>query len=301
MTDITSPPDVAGTTSTAGTGSWTITGTLPTPAGGTYRPWSSVPTGSRVHCIREDDGGVNFERGYADVVVTGGIAVMSWFSRVETSAGGAAPVSWAGTQNVLVLSGSVHGPNAGSEFAPYAAAFRANIGLAIGSSVGQLVAWVAGPKYPAGDGSLLTNLPAGTPSVPSGARIPFYMAAVPSGYTLVTGMNDMLISVTDGSGANPAGGTTGNIGGWDNSWGIAVANHSLTVAEMPSHSHDVSTFAVNLSSGVVVVSIPTSGPGGTLAPGSANPTGGGGGHSHTLSSTSQWRPPNARFLIGQKV
>jgi len=223
VTDITSPPDVAGITSTTGTGPWTITGTLATPAGGTYRPWSSVPTGSRVHCIRQDDGGVNFERGYADVVVTGGIAVMSWYSRAETSAGGASPVSWAGAQNVLVLPGSVHAPNGGSEFAPYAAAFRASIGV---QSAGQYASATLG-LIPAGAGtdgawtggtvgkavrwaSANTMANAGNTDTDAQLSLLAYLSAL--GYHVGTGLITGLSSLT--AGAVYFLGTSGNMLSW---------------------------------------------------------------------------------------
>jgi len=309
MTDITSPIGVGGVTTTTGTSAFVISGPLAAPGGGSYRLWSTVPNGARVLCLRSDlnSGGGNFELSVVDVSNVGGVVTLSPNPRVSTSAGGTTPVSWAGgSQDVTVQPGSIHAANAGSEFAPYAAAFRASIGLAIGSSVGQLVAWVTGPKYPAGDGSLLTNLPAGTPSVPSGARFLGYAASPPSGWTLVTGLNDMVIYVTDGSGGNPAPGSTGGIPGagasaWDNSWGITSAAHALTIPEMPSHTHDVSSASATLGSGAIGVSLPSAGPGGTLLPGSANATGGGASHSHAISSAKTWRPPGIYAAVWQKT
>jgi hypothetical protein len=110
-----------------------ISGPIAVPvAGGNYRQWSSQTTGARIHCIRGDAGLNNFERGYVDVVNASGTVTLTWNPRMETSAGGAAPVSWpgGGTQNVWVIPESMSPFNALAELGSNVPAARATLGLA---------------------------------------------------------------------------------------------------------------------------------------------------------------------------
>jgi hypothetical protein len=111
----------------------------------------------------------------------------------------------------------------------------------------------------------------------------FYQASAPTGWTKTTGINDKLLYITDGTGANPAGGTNNTgTGGWDNSWGITVGSHSLTQSEIPLTLFG-SPVIPNTGSAFFQVTTQTSA-----------------GHSHTISSSSQWRPPALYVIVASK-
>jgi hypothetical protein len=69
--------------------------------------------------------------------------------------------------------------------------------------------------------------------IPSGTKMVFFQSSPPTGWTQDTDVNNRLLRVVSGTG----GGTGGT---WTIS-GLTVAGHSLTVAQMPSHSHGGST------------------------------------------------------------
>ena len=135
---------------------------------------------------------------------------------------------------------------------------------------------------PAIDGSNLT----GIVSFASGTLMLFQQTTAPSGWTKQTTHNDKalrVVSGTVGSGGSSAFTTafgtptvTGTIAG-------STGAHTLSTAEMPSHSHTVPTygFAGNRNNGHV------SKPDNPYDTGSINTgsTGGNGSHSHSLSAT----------------
>ncbi len=131
MTTILTPPLTAGVTTTTGSGNFVISAPLPVPGGGVanYRLFSGLPNGSTVHVLRSDAGGVNYESELCTVSITSGVATLMPVTRIDTSAGGATPVTWAGTQNVWSINGSFQPANGGLEFQPYAAAYRTSLGL----------------------------------------------------------------------------------------------------------------------------------------------------------------------------
>jgi hypothetical protein len=153
-------PPVAGLTSTPGTGSFTISAPLPVPGTSPvidYRAWSTVPNGSRLHVVRSDTGLNIYERGYVDVTNSGGVVTLAFNPRLETSAGGSDPISWAGggTQNVWVVPFPFDPANGGSELAAYAQAFRASLGMPTtsdpgGVTPGAVVQLISGNAIPAG-------------------------------------------------------------------------------------------------------------------------------------------------------
>lgn len=297
------PPLVGGVTTTTGSSSFTITGPIPTPTTGNYREWSTLANGS-YYVIRWDTGGSNYERGVADLVVSGGVATLTWNPREDTSTGGAAPVLWAGgTQNVWTTGAPFIPSNGGLEVQPYAADWRTSLGLTsaattpIGTAAGQLIAWAAGPKYPEGDGSLFTNLPAGTPSIPSGTVLGgFYQSSAPSGWARHATLDDKVIRIVKS-------GSLVGIAGTDNgaTWsvtGLSASSHTLTLSEIPAHTHDVACSLPSGSSTAVLGT--TTGGLGPIVSGAAVGAGGGGGHTHAVSSDGTWRPPSYDCLAATK-
>ncbi len=72
------------------------------------------------------------------------------------------------------------------------------------------------------------------PRMDVGTRTVFHQAAAPTGWTLDAAVNDRVLRVS-----GTAGG--GNGGSWTIS-GISVDDHTLTIDEIPAHTHDAVTF-----------------------------------------------------------
>lgn len=282
-------PGILATTSTAGTGPFTSTGAV-----SGFRAGSVLANGTEVPVTRWDASWA-FEEGTCTVSTSGGTTTWTWVRRTRTSNGVNSPVNWApgGTQNVVVgLVGSMvlYWHNYLAELAGNLPLARANLGLGtaavldVGTTASKVVQLTAAAKLPAVDGSLLTNLPPGTPSVPSGTRMLIYANAAPSGWTLYNIGDDMVVGITNnsglGGGGPHAGGTTGGIS-WDPTFGMTISTTALSAAQIP--------LALN-----------------TMAAGSGS---GGGGvssqtasaHGHTPSHTSGWRPPTAYFRLCEKT
>jgi len=206
------------------------------------------------------------------------------------------PITWgAGSQNVICV------PDAASLLTVEtliavvglnAAAIRAALSLGTAALLNSGVAngtipvladdGAGSPGLPAVSGRLLTGMPSSP--IPTGGvfQIPVYSnAASFTGWTRIVSIDDCVMALTNNSGTTGggphAGGTVGGIG-WDASFGIAIANHTLTISEIP-HTN-------------------TAGPGfGIFAVDAANtPT----GHSHGISSAQTWRPPTAYFSLYSK-
>ena len=162
--------------------------------------------------------------------------------------------------------------------------------------------------------------------IPAGTRMIFYQASAPTGWTKVTTVNDRVLRVVSGDG----GGTGGN---WQIS-GITVDGHTLTINEIPGHTHGKGTLVTSTggshthllqwgSAGEIQQSSP--GPAaGTSATdrlftegarnvrtasagnhshslsGETGSTGGGGSHSHSLTIGNRWRPAYADVIICSK-
>lgn len=128
----------------------------------------------------------------------------------------------------------------------------------------------------------LANLKAAV-QFPSGTRMPFNQSAAPIGWTkdVTAALNDTAMRIV--TGAIGSGGVvdfsaatytptiTPTVGS------LAVDSHVLTIAEMPSHTHD---FAALIQTGGSYVAFSNTGGQKT---GTTTATGGDGGHSHTLS------------------
>lgn len=113
--------------------------------------------------------------------------------------------------------------------------------------------------------------------IPAGTTMLFLQAAAPTGWTQDTSINDKVLRLVDGEGA-------GEGGDWEIT-GLTTDDHTLTVDEMPAHTHNIKC------SGTV-----TAGPYPIVGPMHAgnyicDPTGGGAAHDHgAVISDAVWRP-----------
>jgi hypothetical protein len=129
----------------------------------------------------------------------------------------------------------------------------------------------------------MTNLINGL--IPTGSVMMFFQAAAPTGWTQSTGHNDKALRVVSGTGGG-SGGSTAFSTAWTNishshsNGSLSAAAHTLTIAEMPSHTHNV-----------VNTLLADNGPSGGTAAGQTETTitttgtGGGGSHSHSISGS----------------
>jgi hypothetical protein len=132
----------------------------------------------------------------------------------------------------------------------------------------------------AGDGSALTGLI----SFAAGTKMLFGQTAAPTGWTKITTDDDAalrIVSGTVGSGGSSGLSTalatpsvTGTIAG-------STGAHTLTIAEMPSHNHDVYRY----DSGPYGWRVESQTGGTSTTNAAILNTGGGGSHSHSLSAT----------------
>ena len=141
--------------------------------------------------------------------------------------------------------------------------------------------WVNGAYGVLGATYTAAAFNAATGGFPAGTRSVFVQAAAPTGWVIDAACNDQVLMAM-----NAAGNSTG--GSWTISGLPSVSGSTtLTIAQMPSHTH--------VYGGNTVV-LTTAGAGG-IEPALATshvtaPTGGGGGHTHPLTSTGDgtWRP-----------
>ena len=117
---------------------------------------------------------------------------------------------------------------------------------------------------------------------PAGTRMAFHQATAPTGWLRDATLNDAALRVVS-TGGGTSGGATGFAAASYNPI-IALAGtvdpHTLTIAEMPSHSHTMGLDTYNNSPSGFGSNIPMLATIGTPQSGF---TGGGGAHSHTLS------------------
>ena len=129
----------------------------------------------------------------------------------------------------------------------------------------------------------MTNLINGL--IPTGSVMMFYQAAAPTGWTQSTVHNDKALRVVNTAGGG-SGGSTAFSSAWSNishshGYGsLSAAAHTLTIAEMPAHTHNV-----------VNTLLADNGPSGGTAAGQTETTitttgtGGGGSHTHSISGS----------------
>lgn len=139
----------------------------------------------------------------------------------------------------------------------------------------------------------------GTQSFPAGTVLLFRNGAAPTGWTRVVDVakTDSIILIRSNGEALADGG----------SWAVAGFNadaHVLVAGEIPSHNHGLGasvggplytgSFQVGAQPGVFMDN-----PGSGTAYLSGN-TGGGGGHVHTVSNDSTWRPKHMDVIAASK-
>ncbi len=124
--------------------------------------------------------------------------------------------------------------------------------------------------------------PAGlaTVLIPSGTRMLFHQTAAPTGWTKDVSLNDKSLRVVSGTvgsgGSVPFSTVFGK---------TATDSHTLTVAQMPSHKHDIQAYGSDGFNRVETAS--TAGGPYTITNAIQN-TGGGGGHSHNMDIRVQY-------------
>ena len=125
---------------------------------------------------------------------------------------------------------------------------------------------------------------------PPGTKMIFCQASAPPGWTKDDSYNDRMLRVVNGT-------SGGGIGG---SWtisglSVSVAGHALTIAEMPSHTHNIIGYWMDVSSG----SWPDLNADQTSYSKPTTATGGGGSHSHgaSISHNGTWRPSYVDVIV----
>jgi len=140
---------------------------------------------------------------------------------------------------------------------------------------------------------------AGIASVPTGESILFYKNTAVLGYSIVTTVDDDVVYITKGTAAGgQAGGAAKPGSTWSQPTHIhATRNHTLTISEMPSHTHGISNDNCSGGSGDN-----EAGPGFREV---STPTGGGNPHNHgntySAGGGSSWRPKGQNFTLQTRI
>lgn len=111
----------------------------------------------------------------------------------------------------------------------------------------------------------------GGDSFPATTAMAFFQAAAPTGWTQDTTNTDAMLRVVDGNGGGIGGSVSATTGL------TATASHTLSVAQMPAHTHDAMRwgFGTNRNNETAATVVQKNGPSGS--------TGGGTGHTHNIS------------------
>lgn len=133
------------------------------------------------------------------------------------------------------------------------------------------VMWVDttnGPRIMSSVGSAQTDI------IPAGSVMPFYNTAAPTGWTIVSSLNDYALKIVSSSG----GVTSGSVA-YSTLFGrTATDSYALLIADIPSHTHAITTSFTNTQASLGF----STQTGSTVTTGATNATGGGGGHSHNI-------------------
>lgn len=147
------------------------------------------------------------------------------------------------------------------------------------------ILWVDGSSGP----RIFSSIDGTGEIIPSGTAMIFYQNAVPAGWT-VAGINDYALKVV-----SSAGGVLSGTVAYSTLFGrTATDNHTLTLAQIPSHSHPYTAptgSATDTSTSGGGARLTTSGAASTGAAGSGDP------HSHNIDM----RVLTASVLIGTKI
>lgn len=118
----------------------------------------------------------------------------------------------------------------------------------------------------------------------SGTRMPFNQTAAPTGWTKDTTFNDSIMRIVSGTVSN--GGSTAFS---TFNAQVATGAHTLTIAEIPSHSHQIQVHSGASGSH-------PSGTTSAISSSTTGLTGGGGAHSHTITTGIKYND----FIIATK-
>ena len=139
-----------------------------------------------------------------------------------------------------------------------------------------------------------------TPAFPSGTRMLFQQTAAPTGWTKETSHNDKTLRVVSGTvttgGSNAFTSAFSNItpsGSVSTSISGTVANHTLTIAQMPAHNHsgvvqqreDFNPTTGSTTQSPLGFGDTRGGARASASPLTINNTGGGQGHNHGFSGS----------------
>jgi len=115
----------------------------------------------------------------------------------------------------------------------------------------------------------------------TGTKAPFFQATAPTGWTQDITNNDALLRVVSGGSGGSAGGTNGFVATPLN----VTGSHTLTISQIPAHSHTYSQRQPSTSTGNFATGSAYSGGVSTKNTGSS---GGNGGHTHSITFTPKY-------------
>lgn len=119
---------------------------------------------------------------------------------------------------------------------------------------------------------------------PSGTVMVFFQIAPPVGWTQLAANNDSMLRVVSGSGGSTGGTDSATVLSWSHAH--TTPDHTLTEAEMPSHTHYYPTRNVVGTNGSPVQNTFLIGKDlGPIVQSVSQPTGGGGAHNHGATGT----------------
>lgn len=165
---------------------------------------------------------------------------------------------------------------------------RGTVGIALqaaaGPGLGTILAFLFGFTEVRAD---ITTTP-----IPAGTVMPFFQAAAPTGWTQVTTQNDKALRVVSGAGGG-VGGTTVFSAAWP---AKQTGGTAISIAQMPSHAHDVQVQGAIGGSFVHIATIGDSQAPSTLAA-RALAVGGGAAHDHSIST---YAPQFINMILASK-
>jgi len=148
------------------------------------------------------------------------------------------------------------------------------------------------PRIDYFNGSAWTEATSNRVDIPSGTRMVFVQDSVPTGWTLDSTFSDRVLMVTN----NPAQGAA--VGGSWEITGLTGDPHALTIAQIPTHQHDIR----GGSGGGDSITYNSNGPRGAVNNNNSlgRPTelaGGGEAHEHGVDSDGNWRPNFINVIV----
>lgn len=151
--------------------------------------------------------------------------------------------------------------------------------LDVGTGNNNVVQLTAAGKYPAVDGSLITNVAGG---FPSGTKLLFQQTAAPTGWTKDTTHNDKALRVVSGTASSGGTNAFSTVMGQ-----TTVGSTTLTSSQIPAHTHPQDTNTVRHGG----TAWATGGGDCTIQSGGGTTqsnTGGGSSHNHTITMSIQY-------------